>query len=191
MTGALVWATCLLLFVSLVAVMVAPLLMPGSYSCVSHTISESAAQGVPHAWVARLGFVCLGMGAIAAALNCRHVWGLVGAGSLVLFGAFIICSAVVSEKPWQPGVAFDPRQARLHSVAAGSAGVAYTVGVASVLIVDSAAPGWLRAFTAVAATSAVVAPLGMVLRPRRAGLLQRAMFALAYLWLAVEASGVR
>ncbi len=46
-----------LLVVSAVALAVAPVLMPAGYDWVAHTTSESAAQGVAGAWVARLGFV--------------------------------------------------------------------------------------------------------------------------------------
>ena len=59
-------ATCLLL---------APALMPESYSWIQHTTSESAAQGVEGAWLARLGFVTFGLGVLWLTALLRVVWG--------------------------------------------------------------------------------------------------------------------
>jgi hypothetical protein len=53
------------LTVSALALAVAPMLMPESYSWVVHTTSESAAQGVNGAWLARLGFVAFGFAVLA------------------------------------------------------------------------------------------------------------------------------
>lgn len=50
----------LLLALSAVLILVAPVMMPDSYSWVSNYISESAAQNVTDAWVARLGFLLFG-----------------------------------------------------------------------------------------------------------------------------------
>jgi hypothetical protein len=60
---------------SAAALAVAPILMPTSYSWVAHTTSESAAQGVPGAWLARLGFVTFGFAVLAVAGLARHLWG--------------------------------------------------------------------------------------------------------------------
>lgn len=179
---------CLLLAASALLVLLAPRAMPRSYSWISNTISESAAQGVPRAWIARSGFVGLGSGAVLASLACSDFWGVAGSILVGAFGVLIMCTAWVSEKPWVAGVAYDINQARLHSIAAGTAGVLYTCGVVVVLLADDAAPLWLRAVTLVAALSAVVLPVAMALQPRRAGMYQRAMFGLCYAWLLLEVS---
>jgi hypothetical protein len=46
--------------------------MPADYSWVSNTTSESAAQGVQGAWMARLGFVLFGMSVILLVAESRR-----------------------------------------------------------------------------------------------------------------------
>jgi hypothetical protein len=61
---------------SAVALALAPLLMPPSYSWLSMTTSESAAQGVGGAWLARLGFVLFGLSGWLLVVVVRHrEWG--------------------------------------------------------------------------------------------------------------------
>ena len=63
-------------FAASVAVLAAaPALMPAGYSWVSQTTSESAAQGVQGAWLARLGFLLFGLSVILLATLCRDRWG--------------------------------------------------------------------------------------------------------------------
>lgn len=50
-----------LLILSVLALLFAPSQMPASYDWVQHTTSESAAQGIEGAWVARLGFMLFGL----------------------------------------------------------------------------------------------------------------------------------
>jgi hypothetical protein len=60
---------------SAVALATAPVLMPPGYSWVSQTTSESAAQGVQGAWLARIGFVLLGLPVILLATFRQQRWG--------------------------------------------------------------------------------------------------------------------
>jgi TRAP-type C4-dicarboxylate transport system permease small subunit len=55
------------LVASALALALAPLLLPTSYSWVAHTTSESAAQGVPGSWLARVGFLVFGAAVLATA----------------------------------------------------------------------------------------------------------------------------
>jgi hypothetical protein len=50
-------AVIVLLLAAMAALALAPLLMPDSYSVLGHSVSESAAQGVDGAWLARLAFL--------------------------------------------------------------------------------------------------------------------------------------
>lgn len=181
------WVAVVLLAVSAVAVAAAPGVMAPDYSWVGNTISESAAQGVRHAWVARAGFVGLGAGAVLVAVECRGAWGIGAVCLIVVFGVLMMSTAVASERPWEPGAPFRAREAQVHSVLAGAAGVAYTVGAGTVAFTDAGAAVWLRALSLVVAVSGVVLPLSMARRPQVQGLIQRVMFALAYAWLIAEA----
>ena len=64
----------LLLAVSFLLLLLAPLMMPAGYSWITHTTSESAAQGLVNAWIARLGFLLLGFAVLWLSLNFRNKW---------------------------------------------------------------------------------------------------------------------
>ena len=53
---------------ALVCLGVAPLVLPDGYSWIHDGVSESAAQGIAGAWLARLGFVLFGLAVVALAL---------------------------------------------------------------------------------------------------------------------------
>jgi hypothetical protein len=76
-----------------VALASAPALMPPGYSWVSKTTSESAAQGVQGAWLARLGFVLLGLSVILLATIRLRRWGLWGVALHAGFGVLLIAAA--------------------------------------------------------------------------------------------------
>lgn len=131
----------------------------------------------------------------------RDAWGGFGAWTHAGFGVLMVATATFSTRSWVPDAAYDPVEDALHSVTATAMGFAFAVGVLSVLV--SAATGrdrspwphwphrpyWLLDAAALAA--AVVLPLGMVAFAGAAGVLQRVMFTVAYVWYATEAVRVR
>ena len=172
---------------SAVALAVAPVLMPASYSWVAHTTSESAAQGVAGAWLARLGFLALGFGVLVLSGPAGQLWGPLAAGLHTTFGVLMVAAAAFSARPWEPGLPFDPIEDVLHSVAANAMGFAFAFGVVAVgwrIWRDAGGLRW-RDMTAVAA--AVVFPLTMVGFDGYTGMLQRPIFVVAYLWYGAEA----
>jgi Protein of unknown function (DUF998) len=78
---------------SAAALAAAPALMPPGYSGVSHTTSESAAQGVDGAWLARTGFVLFGLSVILLATSRRQRWGSWATALHAGFGALLIAVA--------------------------------------------------------------------------------------------------
>jgi hypothetical protein len=90
-----------LLFSGLVLLAVAPFALPDSYSYswVEQGTSESAAQGIVGGWVARLGFVTLGLAVIWLASLRARAWRLPGTVLHLAFGIGLICGAVYSTKP--------------------------------------------------------------------------------------------
>jgi len=110
----------------MVALAAAPALMPADYSWVSNTTSESAAQGVQGAWVARLGFVLFGLSTILLAAGSRRRWGPWATAVHAAFGALMIASAGFAHRPWTPGE-FDHAEDLLHSVAATGIGFAFAL----------------------------------------------------------------
>ncbi len=93
---------------AVVSLAVAPVLMPESYSWVSHTTSESAAQGVEGAWLARLGFVLSGLAVLWLVGVSGRRW---EGRARVLhggFGVFMVATAAFSARSWETAVPFDP-----------------------------------------------------------------------------------
>lgn len=171
-----------LLGASMTALLVAPMVMPVDYSWIAHTTSESAAQGVTGAWVARTGFVAFG----AAVLVLSPAWSGWARALHTVFGGCMVAAAVYSSKPWT-GVVHDGTEDMLHSVAATTMGFAFAGGVAAVAWARVASGKRVTVLDTVAVVAAVVLPLAMVARPSAAGVWQRVMFAIAYLWYAVDA----
>jgi hypothetical protein len=170
------------LLLSAAALAFAPLLMPAAYFWISGTISESAAQGVHGAWLARVGFVLLGLSVLALAPLNAKAWGPAATAFHWAFGAFMVAVAAFSHaNPF--GAASDATEDMLHSMAATGMGFAFALGV----VAQQIHQGRARAFGVVAVIASIVIPLSMTVWPGVAGVVQRIMFAIAYVWYLSEA----
>ena len=175
-----------LLASSILALLLAPLQMPASYEWLQHTTSESAAQGIPGAWLARLGFMLFGLTVIWLAAKLQKQWVLPVRLLHLAFGVCMVGAAVFSARPWLQDLPFDPVEDGLHSFAATAMGFAFAGGVAwRFFLRENDWPG--RVIDIIAVVAAVAIPLGMVALPSWDGLLQRGMFSIAYIWYAWEA----
>jgi hypothetical protein len=172
---------------SALALALAPAVLPASYSWVAHTTSEAAAQGVPGAWLARAGFLVFGLAVLALASLRHWTWGSVGAGLHGAFGVMMIAAGVFSSRSWEPSAPFDVTEDLLHSVAATAMGFAFAFWVAACGWAWVRRHGRVRARDIAAVIASLALPLGMAANPSTAGLLQRAMFSIAYLWYGAEA----
>jgi hypothetical protein len=176
----------LLLVGSVVSVLIAPLLMPSSYSIVEHSISESAAQGVEGAWLARLGFLTFGLAVLLLASIAGERWGFWGRIAHRVWGVSMIGAAVFSHMPWLD-TPYDVFEDTLHSVASFAVGMSFIVGVLLVTFRRGPGIGPVRVFDWIAIGIALVVPLIMFNLTDVAGVVQRMMFAVAYLWYGLEA----
>jgi hypothetical protein len=175
-----------LLFGSVLSVLIAPLLMPSSYSIVEHSISESAAQGVEGAWLARLGFLMFGLAVLLLASIAGDRWGIWGRIAHRVWGVSMIGAAVFSHMPWLD-TPYDVFEDTLHSVASFAVGMSFIVGVLLVTFRRGPGSGPVRVFDWMAMGIALVVPLIMFNLTDVAGVVQRVMFAVAYLWYGLEA----
>jgi hypothetical protein len=175
---------------AVVSLAVAPVLMPESYSWVSHTTSESAAQGVEGAWLARLGFVLSGLAVlwlVGVSVRRWEEWARVLHGG---FGVFMVATAAFSARSWETAVPFDGTEDSLHSVAATAMVFAFTLGVVLVLVQrirDGSGP---RLIDVVAVAASLLVSLGMALWGDVAGVLQRSMLLIVFVWYAAEAIAI-
>lgn len=176
-----------LLVISALSLGVAPLLMPASYSSIANTTSESAAQGVEYAWVARLGFLTFGLAVLWLASGLRRSWGRATRWFHVAFGVLMIATAAFSHRSWVAGAQFDWVEDALHSFTATAMGFAFSFGVLARFLQRGrqGEPG--RALDAVALVAATVIPLLMARFAGLDGVIQRLMFLVAYLWYTREA----
>jgi len=191
------WGVVALLVVSAAALAVAPAFMPAGYDWVRHTTSESAAQGLAGAWVARLGFVAFGLAVLWLAAGAAPTWGRGAVWMHAAFGVCMVGTAAFSHMPWWEGAAFDPVEDLLHSVTATVMGFAFVFGVMLRLAqrwFGGASAGGAPArggrrvvLDVVAVVAASVIPLIMMFEADVAGLVQRLMFAVAYVWYAAAA----
>jgi hypothetical protein len=181
------WAILVLLVGSGVAFLSAPLALPPTYSWLQHTISESAAQGLRGAWVARTGFLLYGLAVLWLTSVELRRWGTWGSTALATFGVMMLGTAAYSHRPWLSDVPFDPFEDFLHSATATIMGFAFAIGVILVGRGRAAPTRVDRGWDGVAVLASVVIPMAMMQGTQFTGLLQRAMFAVAYLWYGREA----
>jgi len=165
--------------------------MPNGYSWLSNAISESAAQGLHSAWIARLGFLLYGLAVFWLAASLRPVWARGAYWMHSTFGVFMIGTAAFSHKPWLTNIPFDSFEDLLHSVTATGMGFAFSFGVLARLLQRGKGEKLYIAGDAVALVAATVLPLSGLFWPSMSGLLQRTLFVVAYLWFAREAMTAR
>ena len=177
----------LLLVFSALALSVAPVMMPDGYSWITHTTSESAAQNLEGAWLARLGFLLLGMAVTWLAGASKTTWALGAYWMHLSFAVFMLSTAVFSHQPWLSGVAFDPMEDMLHSITATAMGFAFSFGVLFRLMQRWQIERRVDIVDAIALLSAILIPFAMLFLSDLAGLMQRGMFLVAYLWYVKEA----
>jgi len=169
---------------------IAPLLLPESYSPISMSLSEAGAQGVANGWVARLGFLCFAAAVLRLCLGARRVWERSALALHAAFGASMVGVAVFSHRPWQIELPYSAREDMLHSVFATGMGFAFALGVVTRWIQRRRRGPAVRALDALAVGAATFVPIAMSILPAFAGVLQRTMFAVAYVWYANEAIGL-
>ncbi len=172
----------LLVASTFVLLALAPMVMPAGYDFVHHSISESAAQLTPKAWVGRSGLALFGIVALFAA---RHLWRRerTTAAALIAFGLAMTTSAIWSHRPWLVELPYDAAEDMVHSAAAQISGLAISLAMIARIISRLASrlhPDWLD-WAALATVFGGSAGFGLF--PAIGGLIQRAMFATVLLWL--------
>ncbi|WP_369685115.1 DUF998 domain-containing protein [Haladaptatus sp. YSMS36] len=156
--------------------------MPEGYSWVSHTTSEAAAQGVSAAWVARLGFLLFGLGVLWLTAERRVAWNRLPTVFHSGFGAFMVATAVFSTRSWDAAVAYNPVEDAFHSATATLLGFCFAFGVLTLVRRRQKDKLDVRWFDLFALSSTVVLPAMMTLLAQFAGVFQRIMFLVAYVW---------
>lgn len=192
--ASLTWARRLvipLLVLSAVLVVLAAWAMPAGYSWQFHSISESAAQGQQHAWIARLSFLCHGFAVFCLCVAMRRHWPRLTYWCLLVFALSMCGASAFSHSPWVPGAHNDPVEDALHSVFASAMGFAFCAAVLARLLQRGLRASAGRLLDGFALVVATVVPLVQGSDAGVGGLLQRLMFVVAYVWLGREALRAR
>jgi hypothetical protein len=174
-----------LLLLSASALGLAPRLMPASYDWLRHTTSESAAQGVTGAWLARLGFLLFGLAVMWIAIARRPAWSVPVRAMHLTFGLMMIGTAAFSTRSWETVATFDPVEDGLHSFTATTMGFAFALGL-GLRLHGRGRDRVGQGLDLLGMLAAVAIPLAMGALTDWTGALQRGMFAIAYLWYARE-----
>jgi hypothetical protein len=177
----------LLMALSAAALTFAPLALPAAYSVAQQGLNEAASQGLPQAWITRLGFLTFGQAVLWLAAAFQHRWARIVWWPHALFGVFMMATATFSARPWLPGVATDEFEAGLHTFVFTAAAVVFAIGTAARAMQRSRERETGSLFDACAAACCMLALLAASLLPDGAGYVQRALFAVAYLWYGREA----
>lgn len=169
-------------FASLVCLVIAPAAIPEGYSLVDNSLSEAAAQATEGAWLARTGFLLFGLGVFCLGVikqgwppSARYIHGL--------FGLLMLAIAVYSDRPYVEDVPFDRVEDMLHSVAATAMG--FVLGAGILIVGWRRIPRW-KPTDVVAFVAAVGLPIVATTTGGLDGLVQRALFATAYIWYGLE-----
>ena len=179
-----------LLALSAFLLAIAPLFMPEGYSWRIHTISESAAQGLHNAWIARLGLACYGLATLVLARKAKGTWPPVTRYLIGLFSVCLFLSAIFSHRPWLPDTPASNREDLLHSIAAGVMGTAFCFAVAWRLFTREQAEKGARVFDLVVVLVAILVSIFLGVSSDANGVAQRTMFICSYIWFAREALGI-
>ncbi len=175
-------ATAIGVYTIVLAMLVGPAFSPNNFNWIEHTTSQQAGQLVAGAWIMRLGFVGFGLGILFDATSRLRAaeW----QNSLFwFFGLSMVLVAVFSHRPIDASLAYDMSDDWLHSLFATAMGFAFGFGVAwRMYHMRSRLPLIL---SAVAAAASIILPLAMWQLPNYAGLLQRLMFLISFVWFMI------
>lgn len=158
----------------------APLVLSDSFDWVRRTTSESAAQGVGGAWVARLGFLVF-----AAAVWRITAFTFSGLARFAfrIFAICLVAVAAFAARPWDAALPYDTTEDLLHSIAASLMGFAFVAGVVIVLLSERRRRWWALDIALIVIATAI--PLLMSGDLDVDGALQRLMFGASFVWFAL------
>lgn len=166
--------------VLLIVMFVLPYFSLPGYSIISHTTSHLGAQSTPNAWVMNITFILLGTSSIIAGWKPLHSYFLVKV-FLIAFGMSLVGSAVFHHTPIDENLPADLFHDKIHSVFATITGIAFTLlAVGGSFIVDAKLERYISLFMGIGAT---LLSFAMFQYPDYAGVLQRFMLTLSFVWM--------
>ena len=173
--------------IAALGILLAPVFLHDEYSILSNSISESAAQNVPTAWIARTALFASGLGVLGVVALKRRSWSRTASISFSVFGTLWIVSSAFSTKSWVTGSSFNELESAIHSVAASAMAIV-VLGALVIAFTRQPVRRIERVLAFGLASAATFLPLASLLVPEFGGLFQRLMFFYTYLWFARQAN---
>ncbi len=170
---------------SAVALAVAPVFLPPSYSWVENTVSESAGQGVRGAWLVRSGVLLTSLAAVLLSVRARGLWNRSCRTAFRFYAFALLGVAFFADGPWNK-VPYNRSEAFFHTFSAFWAAVGFALGVLAVNRTRSRDARLTKAFDWVVALGTGMIPVAMLVFLGQAGLLQRLLAVAGYTWLILE-----
>lgn len=169
-------------------ILVAHFFAPPEYVWTQNTVSDLAAQGLPHQWIMQGGFigfgVLLNLGFIQKFIVARKV--IYADVPLMLYGLAVLVTGFFSTMPFIAGIAYSAQESGLHSLFAQLAGGFFILGILYRLVLaPTIQEKWFHAvfFILVMGTSLGfgLSENGMLALGK--GIIQKTMYAVSFIWL--------
>lgn len=170
-----------LLFITII--LVAQTLTPITYTWTHNTVSELASQGYRNKWLMQLGFISFGLLLSSAALTTltNHVRTWLTELPLIVYALSIVMTGIWCTAPFIPDQPYDLTQARLHSVFATTAGIAFSVALIMHMLIDPVIKRKYLHLTCLVLVISTSAAFGLA--TTHTGVIQRLLYASSFLWL--------
>jgi len=172
--------------IAALCVLIAPVFLHDGYSALSNSISESAAQNVPAAWIGRAALFASGLGVLGTVILKLSTWSRITNISFITFATLWIVSSIFSTKSWVAGTPFNAVENAIHSYAASTMAIV-VLGALVLAFTKKSVSRTERVLALALAAAATFLPLASFLAPEFGGLFQRLMFFYTYFWFIRQA----
>ena len=164
----------------LIVMFVLPFYSADTYSIVRNTTSQLGAQSTKNAWIMNATFILVGISCIIEAwLHLGNFW--FQKILLNIFGLGLICTAIFHHAPVTEGVIFSAREDDLHSVVSSIVGITFIIYAISSAFIEKTTRN--RTIDILVGLAASLFSFLMLTLPDYAGIWQRTMFIISFVWL--------
>lgn len=174
--------------VMFLAIFILPFYSAEGYSIMKHTTSHLGSQNSPNAWIMNTVFILLGISCILESwFHLKRYW--VHKTLLTIFGTGLILVAFFQHAPIIGGIPYSILEDTMHSIFATVVGASFTVFAFSTAYIEKT--NRRRVLALGVGLVAIVLSMLMFGLVDLAGLWQRIMFIISFIWLIFFFEGMR
>jgi len=174
--------------VMFLAIFILPFYSAKGYSIIKYTTSQLGAQNSPNAWIMNTVFILLGISCILESwFHLKGYW--VHKTLLTIFGSGLILVAFFQHAPIVDGTPYSHLEDTMHSIFSTVVGTSFTVFAFSAAYIEKT--NRRRALALGVGLVAIVLSMLMFSVVDFAGLWQRIMFIISFIWLIFFFEGIR